>query len=487
MRALICCVAAIALAPAIAVARPDSPNSPDLFKYAQGDKVESFPSGGGNFRVHFTRAGASAVPLDDANKNNVPDHVEAVAQLYEDVLAFYLKLGFRRPLDDGKVPGNNGGDARFDVYLLDFAGKADGHFEREQCAGSTCEGFMIQENDFAGYPYPSVEVGNRILGSHEFFHAVQAAYNVDQSSIISEGTAVWATEKFDDTLDDFEGFAGGYLDHPDRSLDKPLPGPVDVFSYGSALFFEFLDEHVGGDVIRELWEDCVEGARGVANPDWFTVLPALLVRHKTTFADELLTFAVWNLFTGKRADPTQSYARGAGYPAVKMTGVQAFYRDDTLRLFTASTQYLRMAPGNRTKMTAVVNSMQDIGPLRLSISTRVGTKVGKPVPIDSLAAGPLATVDTGNIDEVTVILVNTAQSGDSIRGTVCVGSPEEVEACRPVAPDMAMAPDLGMGMMSMGGGCAVGGGRGERGMGIGVVLGLGWMLARRRRRNQFDR
>src|SRR6185436_10226015 len=102
------------------------------------------------------------------------------------------------------------------------------------------------------------------------FHAIQAAYKSGQGSIVDEGTAVWATEKFDPSLTDFENFIKGYLSRPDRSLDKPLPDPVDPFSYGSAIFFQFLDERFGDQAIKNLWE---ETARTGA---WFTSIDSML-------------------------------------------------------------------------------------------------------------------------------------------------------------------------------------------------------------------
>ncbi len=68
----------------------------------------------------------------------------------------------------------------------------------------------------------------RILGSHEFFYAIQAAYDREQGTIFSEGTAVWATETFDSSLYDFEYFIDGYLNNTGRSLDVPLVARVEA-------------------------------------------------------------------------------------------------------------------------------------------------------------------------------------------------------------------------------------------------------------------
>src|SRR5262245_11185032 len=181
---------------------------------------------------------------------------------------------------------------------------------------------MVQENDYKGYGYPSTLIANRILASHEFFHAVQSAYDNGQGSVMAEGSAVWATETFDPSLKDFEGFLPGYFASPDRPLDKPLPGAVDPFSYGTGIFFEFLAERYGPDTVRSLWETCENGANGEADPYWFERLdPFLAETAGSSFAEAMTDFATWNLFTGKYADPTRGYDSGAGYSSVAMEDV----------------------------------------------------------------------------------------------------------------------------------------------------------------------
>jgi hypothetical protein len=451
-------------------ARPDAPNSSDLWRYDAGDVVESVVSPGGGFRLHFTRAGKNAVPADDADMDGTPDFVERTAALYDAALAFYRDtLGYRAPLADG----TDGGDARFDVYLLDFGGSADGRFVKERCAGSKCSGYMAQENDFAGYGYASADEGTRVVGSHELFHAVQAAYDADQSTIISEGTAVWATEQFDPTLRDLEGFVRGYLTRPDRPLDEPLPGPVDPFSYGAALFFQYLGERHGRDVVRALWEGCEDGAGGVADPQWFAVLDETLRARGLSFADVFTDFARANLYTGRRADPTRGYANASGYGLVRVDPVTAT-RTDVARLFHASARYLGLAVGDRPSVTAAFVPAASLpagaaAPLRLLLAVRRGDVVSDPVMIPLDGNTPPPAIDVAGADEVIAVAVHTAQAGESIRGAICLGTPAEVAEC---------APPVTAPMMATSGGCAVGG-RAQGGV-LFVLLMMVCLLRRRR-------
>ncbi|WP_437671988.1 MXAN_6640 family putative metalloprotease [Sorangium sp. So ce131] len=417
--------------------RPDSRGTDLQYRFDADDVVETFASASGGFLVHFAREGRNAVPGADADATGVPDFVEEVAAVYDEVLLHYRDvLGFRPPRSDEDLT-DNGGDGRFDVYLVDFAGIGDGVFRIDACAADNadqCAGFMTQENDYSGYGYPSTLTANRILGSHEFFHAVQAAYDHGQDTVIQEGTAVWATESFDPSLRDFEGFVDGYLGSTDRSLDVPQAGPVDPFSYGSALFFQFLEERYGDGTVRSLWERVEDGAGGEADPVWFEQLdPLLASRAQATFADAFVEFATWNLLTGSFADPERSYAAGDGYKGLHVEEV-ALPHAGRLRLFHASAQYFRVRPGGRAAMTAALaappgDPAQHDGLALLLAARRRGGVYGEVVRAADVAAGA-AVVDTEGAEDLVVIAVNALQAGDSRKPTLCIGTAEEVASCR---------------------------------------------------------
>ncbi len=422
--------------------RPTDTTSGLMWRYLPTDTVESTGVDGGAFKVHFTRAGTNSVPVGDANDSGVPDFAEGVAVAYEEVGGLYHgALGYRRPLSDAALSAN-GGDGRFDVYLLDFARAADGAFRVDQCpTGGTdrCIGYVVQENDFVGYNYPSALAGTRILGSHEYFHAVQAAYDNSQNVVISEGTAVWATERFDPSTNDFEGFIGGYLTRPDRSLDSPPPGPVPDFAYGSAIFFKFLTERHGDAILRKLWEHLEDGQGDPtepadrANPTWLIQLDALLKRdYQSTFADEFAGFARWNLYLGSAADSTQAWLNASAWPQATMTQVAAPYRLDAARVFYASTQYYLAPAAGRTAMTvALVDSPlttgNDLDGMVLWAAARRG---GRNAQVVRVTAGQ--TVDASNgFFLAAVTNTNRGANGASLsqRPGICIGTPEEVAGC----------------------------------------------------------
>lgn len=475
--------------------RPDTPDTDELPPvYGDGDVVETHDSAGGRFRVHFTRDGEHAVPPADDDGDGTPDYVQLVGEEYERVLTFFVdELGHAPPLDDAAVP-DNGGDGRFDVYLLSFPSSADGAFRRDEClpdAPTRCPGHMVQENDFAGRGYPSLEVATRILASHELFHAVQAGYPVEPGVVVSEGTAVWASEAYDPSLDDFEGFVGGYLESPERSLDQEPIGPIDPFTYGAALWFRFLEERHDRALVRALWEtppDAPDG--GLA---WLEALDALLAARGSSFAEAFSEFAVWNLQTGPRADPSVSYAEGARYPPVAEREVALPHRDDLVRQFHASTRYFRAAPGGRRAVAIALTS--EAPDVLEGLRLVVGVERDGALTVHRGPAPRLEVAVPPDADAVHAALINPATGGGSRRVGLCLGSPDEVDGCLAAldpAPDAGTAradggaPDAGAEPPPSAGGCRVGrrapraGGAGEAWL-VGVLLALGWRSRRSHR------
>jgi MYXO-CTERM domain-containing protein len=415
--------------------RPDTPGNNLQFSFDRDDTVETHGSSDGRFLIHFTRSGPNRVDDGDSDANGVPDFVEQVADVYVEVLAHYESLGLRAPESDGDIE-DNGGDDRFDVYLVDFAGIGDGAFRQDGCLTENpdrCIGFMTQENDFVGYGYPSTLIANRILGSHEFFHAIQAAYDSDQGSVLSEGTAVWGTESYDSSLNDFEAFTSGYLANADRPLDQPLPGPVDPFSYGAAIFFQFLSERYDPDAIRILLERCENGGPGGEDPMWMSQLDAVADEvGGGSFAEVMVEFATWNLYTDDFADPALAYQNGAALDRVKMNDVDAPYVDEEARSFYASTTYFSLPPAGRAEMTAAVVAPADDADAIVGLEILLVSELDESVSVtqvDDVAAGTQAILTEG-VDHFVVALVNTTTSGDSKKPGLCIGTPEEVAACK---------------------------------------------------------
>ncbi len=487
--------------------RPNE-NAGGLWEYDPGDVIERFDSPGGRFAIHYTRAGTHAVPGMDNDTDGVPDYVQLVADSYDAVAVVYQDtLGFRAPLGDASLIGDNGGDGRFDVYLIDFGLSSDGHFGVDACLidnDSLCLGHILQENDFQDYGYPSLTFAARLLASHEYFHAVQAAYNVDTDSIISEGTAVWGSEAFDVSTSDLRYQVRGYLENADRSLDVPLPGPVDPFSYGASLFFQFLSEKYDPDFVRTLWEHMEKGfglPGGLDSPEqplWLEQVDLILkADHQSSFAEAFEEFCVWNLYVSGEANPSIAYEMGALYPRTKREPL-AFPAEETgLRIFHASVKtYELQAAGRATVEVALVDMPataedETEGLVVLGVSRVSGEWLFFPDVTGSEAPDGRVTIDATGTSELLVLVMNFERTGNSKRPGLCAGSPEEVVAClERLDPPPVCAPpeDCGGGGGGdpdpKGCGCessASGSAPGSTAWGLGLLLGFLALGSRRRR------
>jgi len=456
--------------------------------YDPSDTVERYDSPQGRFAVHFTRAGTHAVSATDNDNNGIPDFVQLVASSYEEVATTYEAMGFKLPLSDATLSttmggGDNGGDGRFDVYLLDFGLASDGHFEADACLGETdphCLGHIVQENDFAGYGYPSLTLAVRLIASHEYFHAVQAAYNISTDSIISEGTAVWGSEAFDPTTSDLRYQVSGYLENSDRSLDVPLPGPVNPFSYGSSLFFQFLSERYETAIVRKLWEHLEPGAGlpggldDPANPLWMEQLDLILkADYASSFTEAFVDFSQWNLYLAGEADPTRSYADGARYARTKREALPFPAEETALRVFHASIRSYQLQTAGRPQVEVALVDNPDTqedetAGLHIYGATRVAGewKIFSDT-VGAEAADSKISIDAQGASEVLAVIVDTERVGASKRPGLCAGDPAEVAACllrlSPVActpPDNCGQSDGGV---SDGGSDGGGGGSGKQG------------------------
>lgn len=443
--------------------RPDTPDAELLFTFEPGELVETFSAG--PITAHFTRAGSNAVPNTDADDNGVPDFVEEVASQYVEALAFYESEGFAAPLADSA-----GGDAGLDVYLLDLFGSADGSYQRDDCDTSGCRGYMVHENDFVGYGYPSLRVANRIVASHELFHAIQAAYAPTLGSVFSEGTATWATERFDGSLRDFDSAIGGYLADPERPLDSDVAGAVlDRFAYGSALFFRFLEERFGAHVVHSL----VEAHGGDAS--FLVPLESVLAAEGTSFAEAWVEHVRWNLWAGSDGDG-DGYAEGPSYPRVTPREVSLPLVEERPRHFHAAARYYRVDAGSRETIVAELP-----GELEGLVLFAGLEREGEQRTVDAVE-GRLELVDAAGAT-VWLVVVNPALEGPSARASICAGDAAEVATCRdalspPELVDAGVPADASVPTDDpSGGGCGAAGGPPS-----GAWFAIGWGLVATRRR-----
>lgn len=396
--------------------RPDDPAGTALFRFQDPSAVVS--SEGERVRVHYVLSGTDAVPTADNDSSGIPDFVELVIDTYDASLVTYRGAGFREPVSDGVL----GGDERFDVYLIDFFGSADGSFQRDPCPEAPCSGYMVQENDFEGYGYSSIDHAVSIVGSHELFHAVHSAYRGEAPTVFSEGMATWASEFYDPNLADFESAIRGYLSEPSRPLSAMSSIILDRFAYGSALFFRYLQERFGVALLVALVETAEDN-------HWLTALDMLLQGRDSSFEEVFVQFAGWNLQSGfEPFSEATGYENSAHYSRISCASEALPFVDERPRHFSSAARVYCVPIDDRD--TIVIAEAGEIE------QERALWFVALPVDSSGQVTGMFVTgerelriVDLGGAVELRVAAVHAATEGNSIRASVCIGNELETERC----------------------------------------------------------
>lgn len=287
--------------------RPNDPGGVNGYDYGMAP-VSSFD--GKNVRIWYTTTGPHAVNPATTRMDMVPDNVATAAKVADAALDSYVQMGFLPPISDNGTGNVCGGSPALDIYLMHF-NAADGDAATENCSPV---GKAVQCSSFAQVEarleigYGNFELGAHVVIAHEMFHSVQDAYDASLNHFYAEGTAQWAAKTLYSPEKDFENFLPSFFANANRSIDVTGGGVVADFLYGSAIWPQFLTEHVDPTAVRASLEQ--EAKLG---PPSMASIGAALPAFKTTLADEYSTFVAWNAATGKRAG-TGGYANAASYP-----------------------------------------------------------------------------------------------------------------------------------------------------------------------------
>jgi hypothetical protein len=183
--------------------------------------------------VHYVVLGIDAPPLNDDDRDDVPDYVERVGAAADTAIEYYERRGF------AAIQADTGGpDARPDVYVSRFAPGSFGvAFPAADAHGGA---FVVVSN--ALDPSAGSSLGS-LYGTvaHELFHLVQFSYfsPAEEPSIpawVLEGSAAAMEDRVFPELDDIVSSLQlrRWFSQPHRRLTAQ--------SYGSQLFWRYVDE-----------------------------------------------------------------------------------------------------------------------------------------------------------------------------------------------------------------------------------------------------
>jgi hypothetical protein len=306
-----------------------------------------------------------------------PAFVDDVFASMETVWATEIgRLGYRRPKDDSTSTATNPLNANglIDIYVKDLPNGLYGYCTTDDptafgpgAPNYDVSAYCVIDNDYSPSEFPGAANGLAALQvtvAHEFFHAVQFAYNFFQDRWLLESTAVWMEDEvFDDVNDNYQYLLSSALTDPGVPLDTTtFEGDLDSFKYGGWLFFRHVSETLDAAVIRRAIE--IGGA-----PDLLRSIHAVdraLKQRNSSFVGAFTGFGAWNVI------PSFFYEEGGGYqhggkplqapvgPAITLSTAKrdTGWRKRTLSHLTTGYGYL--VPGAGVKAGARVKITLDL-------------------------------------------------------------------------------------------------------------------------------
>ncbi|MDX6591417.1 MAG: hypothetical protein QOJ13_613 [Gaiellales bacterium] len=422
------------------VARPATDPAGTPGKWSTAEPLAS-PSCGTNVCVHWTTGGGDQPAVTDSDANNVPDWVDTTRDELENTVwaTEVTTMGYRPPMDD-LGSGDNGGNEKLDVYISNLgADSIYGYCTSDDPLLSdptykfwNFSAYCVVDNNYSEPIFHQLlpEENLKVTLAHEFFHAVQFAYDISEDAWLMEGTATWMEEQLYDAINDNRQYlVDGQGRQPSIPLDR---GSGCCSQYAAWIWWEYLTQRLADTTyIRDVWERVNGSSTG---PDQYSLQGARTALGARGFdiREWYGDFAVWNRI------PSVTYTEGAAYPAPsasishtlgpgkKATGwVQA-------KLNHLTSFYAALKPGPSASTKGHVTVRVDAPPVgwgsqaRAIVFLKTGDVRVKPFALSSTGDGQLRLgFGRGVVTRVVVIMSNASQRYKCWQSTSvsCQGTP----------------------------------------------------------------
>jgi len=367
----------------------------------------TYNSPGGHFKLHYDVSGGNAVPTTDNNHNGVPDYVENVANYCDSVWRTEIdNLGFLTPPSDGI----SGGDSKYDIYFeeMDYYG-----YTQPEVAGpnpwNDCTSFISIHRNFNGFP-PNTDPDGDQLGAakvtiaHEFFHAVQFAYDYSEELWFMETGSTWMEDMVFDPVNDNYNYLSTFFSSPQTALTDN-----GFHCYSAFIWYKFLEERFADtSFARSMWEACRFTTAYNAINDTLS-----LVGYN--FDSALAEFTTWNFVTSTK-DDGDHYEEGKFYPSMSMAESKSIY-PVAMHFVSATPQgygsaYIQFLPSSyKGRLRINFDGSDGAGWAAYIIkSTSLNTHTFQKLVMNPVGWTSVASVDSfQNYYSVTLVAINTAQ------------------------------------------------------------------------------
>ena len=302
------------------------------------ETAEGVPVCSEHFCIHWVPKTTDAPPLADANHNNVPDYVETMDGVFEDVYAVEnVDLGWRAPNSDGKrgcgknAPANCAG--KVDVYIKEIGSEGIyGYAAPDPGQKSTSQAaYLVMDDDYSKSQFPRYEGDPlqpmEVTAAHEYNHVLQFGYDTAQDTWMFESTAVWMEDRVYTDVNDYVQYLTPWAQMTFVPLTYFSPNgddPLNIKVYGDGVWNRWLEGHYGDDVIRDAWATSRK-----TKPKSFAPLAydtPLKAKNTSFFA----TFATFATETAEWRDSNTAFAEGVTFPDIDRAASDGTGRPITL-------------------------------------------------------------------------------------------------------------------------------------------------------------
>ena len=391
-------------------------------RYGFGYTVpEAAPVCNARLCLHYVPTGVDAPPSAEWPAQNLAV-VDSVWTTTVD------QLGYRAPLADG----SEGGSPLFDVYLKDLGGDLYGFCAPEKrVKNRTASGFCVLDNDFAAAQFPNATPEQNLLvtAGHEFFHAVQFAYDYAEDGWLAESTATWMEERIATEVNDNRQYL------PLSQIYRPYL-PLDFFSrtggyqYGNWVFWEYLSTNYGIGIVKKTWEQA--GSLKKDGGKYSIQALQKVLKRKGGLTKVYATYAAGNLM------PAVNFPEGAEYAFPKVRGGKTLSRGKRSKRFAVKIDHLASAsyvfsPGKGLRGKRWKLSLGVTGPVKRTSPAAVvavylanGKRQVKRVKLNRGGGGRInISFDNSRVTAVSVTLVNgsTRYQCGKRTAVACGGNP----------------------------------------------------------------
>ena len=266
-----------------------------------------------HFVVHYTRGDDGGYPedapnLSDSNNNGVPDYIEDVGKYFEDAYEFSISMGFEPPVDDSPKRNddfNSNPDERYDIFVYNLGAGFYGVTYAEQYPNTPSYSFISINNNYDWAlpnddPEGYIKGALKITAAHEFHHAIQFCYDVNEEAWWYEATSTYFEDEVYPQVNDNYNFIGKYFDSGNHQYFEHIDQySLNKFNgwheYGSFIFVKKLSEDMGDNLIRKIWEEC-RYTNGIS------AINKVLIGSGSNFYLEFINFTRANYFLEEYED-----------------------------------------------------------------------------------------------------------------------------------------------------------------------------------------